>query len=275
MQPYPILTSRIRHQWLPVGLAVLVLATGHAAPAIPEPPVVFYGQVTPASPPPDLTTVSFTLSGNSEALTTATPARVVTIDGASWYIISIPFETRTVSGGPSLTTTPGTLALTAANTTYNVTAKLGTTNATLPTGKTTLTYGAPSQGLIDRIDLNLGGETFAQWSQRIFGNQVSQTTDADGDGRTNYEEYLAGTDPRNADSRLTVRSFSPLPGGGFNLTWDTIAGKSYSVERSTSLAPNQWSILQSGIQGDGALKSFSDTNPGPAIRLFYRVSVSQ
>lgn len=242
--------------------------------AIPEPPVVYYGQVTPAAPAPDISAVSFTLTGNSEIVTTATPARVVTIEGASWFIVSIPFETRSVSGSPALTATPGTLALTAANTTYTVSAKVGTTNATLPTGKTTLIYGVPTQGLIERIDLSLGGETFAQWSQRLFGSLVSQTDDADGDGRTNYEEYLAGTDPKNANSRLTVKTFAPLPGGGLTLTWDTVTGKTYSVERSTSLSPNQWTVLQPNVQGDGTIKSYSDTNPGTATRLFYRIAVS-
>lgn len=244
-----------------------------AAPAIPEPPVVIYGQVTPSSPALDLANVTFTLTGNSETLTTPQPVQIVTVESQSYYILKIPFETRTIIGGPALTATPNTLALPAADTTYTVTAKIGTTTATLPTGKTTLLYSAQRQGIIDRIDLTLGGETYAQWSQRIFGSLVSQTGDADGDGRTNYEEYLAGTDPKNATSRLTIKTFSPLPGGGMSITWETITGKTYRIERSSSLSPNQWTSLQDNIQGDGTTKSFSDANPGNAPRLFYRVAV--
>ncbi len=72
-----------------------------------EPPVMFYGQVTPASPAPDLSTVTFTFAGNAETLTTAAPARVVSIEGTRWFIVSIPFESRTVQGGPALAASPG------------------------------------------------------------------------------------------------------------------------------------------------------------------------
>jgi hypothetical protein len=69
----------------------------YSQPAIPEPPAILYGQVSAASPAPDLSTLSITLTGDSETLTTATPTRVVTVDGTSWFIVSIPFETRTVT----------------------------------------------------------------------------------------------------------------------------------------------------------------------------------
>jgi hypothetical protein len=95
-----------------------------------------------------------------------------------------------------------------------------------------------------------------------------------GDGRTNYEEYLAGTDPQNPNSRLTIASFAPLPGGCLTLTWDTVSGKTYTVQRSSTLTPNQWTTLQTNIAGDGSTKSFTDTNPGSATRLFYRIAVT-
>lgn len=98
---------------------------------------------------------------------------------------------------PALTATPNTPALTAATTVYTITAKIGPSNATFPTDKTTLIYGAATQGLINLVGLSLGAETFDQCSQRIFGSIVSHTDDADGDDRSNYEEYLAGTDPQN------------------------------------------------------------------------------
>lgn len=271
---FPALTESVLRAVPAVLCSWLGTATTLSAQGIPEPPIVFYGQVTASPPAPDLSMITFTLTGNSEILTTPTPVQIVTVESQSYYIVQIPFETRTVAGGPALTPTPNTLALPAAETTYTVTAKVGTTAATLPTGKTTLIYSAQSQGLIDRIDLSLGGETYEQWSQRIFGSLVSKTDDADGDGRTNYEEYLAGTDPKNANSRLTVKTFTPLPGGGMSFTWDTITGKTYRIERSTSLTPSQWSVLQDNIEGDGTLKTFSDSAPASDPHQFYRIAVT-
>ncbi len=240
-------------------------------PGIPEPPVVLYGRIISAQPAPDPATVSFMLTGSSEAVTTATPARVVTVEGVNWFVVSIPFETRSVQGDPVLTATPGTLALTPADTTYAVSAKVGNASATLPAGAETLLYSAQRQGLIERIDLSLGSETFEAWSQRLFGGQVSPAADADGDGQTNYQEYLAGTDPKNPQSHLALTSFMPAPGGGFTFTWDSVAGKVYRVERSTGAG--SWSPVGQSLTGTGGPLSFTDNNPGEGSRLFYRVTV--
>ena len=257
-------------------LAVMLACGGaQAAPALPEPPVILYGQVSPSSPAPDLATVSLTLTGNGESLTTPAPAQVVAVDSQSFYLVRVPFETRSIQGGPTLAATLGTLALTNTATSYTLTAKVGNQNATLPAGSTTLTYGTQQQGLVQRIDLTLGGETYDQWSQRLFGSLVSQTADADGDGRTNYQEYLAGTNPTDPNSRLAVTAFAPGPGGGFSLTWETQAGKTYRVERATNLDPGAWTVLQGGISGDGSSKTFTDPNPGTAPRLFYRIVVGE
>ena len=58
--------------------------------------------------------------------------------------------------------------------------------------------------------------------------------DADGDGASNAAEYLAGTDPRDAGSvfRIWVEA---APGGGDELVFAAVAGRSYRIEQSSDL----------------------------------------
>jgi parallel beta-helix repeat protein len=99
--------------------------------------------------------------------------------------------------------------------------------------------------------------------------------DPDHDGMTNWQEWIAGTDPTNPASVLRMLA----PGGvtkapGIIVTWESVGGKTYSLERSTNLG-NQpaFSLLQSNIVGQWGTTTYTDTNavgPGP---FFYRVGV--
>jgi hypothetical protein len=101
-------------------------------------------------------------------------------------------------------------------------------------------------------------------------------TDPDGDGMNNWQEWRCQTDPTDALSVL--RLLPPLmtnnPPGGVILTWQSVAGISYSVERSTNLAaPLSFFPVAPDIPGLAGTTSCQDTNaagPGP---FFYRVVV--
>jgi hypothetical protein len=68
--------------------------------------------------------------------------------------------------------------------------------------------------------------------------------DADGDGLTNAQEYHAGTDPQNAASTLRLTVVAPGAGGCCPvLEWDAMAGRSYTVLSSSTLAAPQWEKL--------------------------------
>lgn len=144
-------------------VASLLLSTIQApaqTPALPEPPVVLYGRVTtaPSGLPAIPTSVVWTVDGNSESVTVSDfETRVVS--GETFYISRLPFETRAVSGGGSLNATPNTLALVPGSPTYSLTVTVNGAAANLTPGTETFTYGAASQGRMDRIDLVLGDVT--------------------------------------------------------------------------------------------------------------------
>lgn len=243
-----------------------------SVPAIPAPDVVFYGLVTNGGAAVAPTGVVWAVSGNSEAVTFSN-STVVVINGSAFYISRVKFEQR-VLGGTGLTPTAGYLSLTDSATSYARTATVDGQAAALPPGKGSFSMGAGLLGLVERIDLVVGGEeTFEQWSQRIFGRLVDPNGDEDGDGDTNYEEYVAGTDPKDPRSRFSVRGFRPLPGGGFEMRWEGVSNRTYLVERSFSLISNSWVTVMGPTNSQGGEILFSDTSLTNVVRAFYRILV--
>ena len=67
------------------------------------------------------------------------------------------------------------------------------------------------------------------------------TYDYDGDGVTNFNEWLALTSPADATSYLRVTQ-TTITGNTLNVTFPTVVGRNYSLEATTSLAaPITWS----------------------------------
>ena len=97
-------------------------------------------------------------------------------------------------------------------------------------------------------------------------------TDADGDGMTNLAEYLAGTDPRSIASYLRVDSILATPGNGVQLTWGSVAGRLYTILRSTSL-PNGFVPIAIHLQATPAQNMFIDSTATNAPAYFYRLQV--
>jgi hypothetical protein len=63
--------------------------------------------------------------------------------------------------------------------------------------------------------------------------------DADLDGFSNLQEYIAGTNPQNATSLLHVDSLTPVI-GSVELRFEAVAGKSYTVLYCEDLIDGIW-----------------------------------
>jgi hypothetical protein len=95
--------------------------------------------------------------------------------------------------------------------------------------------------------------------------------DTDGDGMNNWQEWICLTSPTNALSVLRLLSAAPAD-TNVTLTWQSVAGASYYLLRSTNLAA--WSafrLLATNLAGQPGTTSYTDTNAAGLSPLYYRV----
>jgi hypothetical protein len=268
------------------GLSLLVLLGAGPAmadiPAIPEPGLVMYGAVattnTAGGGPLASGSIKWTVTGNSSS--SSVSSMIVGVNGQFFYIARLPFETRQL-GTTSFATTENTLAFTAAGATYARAATVNGNRAAISFSSSghlaAFPFGAANRGSVERVDLlvstGTAAETFSQWALRIFGTaSVDPNADPDGDGMTNYQEYLAGTNPLDKTSALAIYDIRPDPRGGIVISWQSAANKTYSVLRSTNL-DKAFAPLRTGIAASPSTTEFYDaTAVGPGD-YFYRIEL--
>lgn len=121
------------------------------------------------------------------------------------------------------------------------------------------------------IDANHNGISDA-WENHYFGSagaDRTQFTDSDGDGMSDYAEFIAGTNPTNAASKFIFVS-AAVQTNHVQLKWSVVPGRLYQLESSTNLA--DWLPLTDWQQAVTSPMSYSGTNAATGMR-FFRVDV--
>jgi hypothetical protein len=103
-----------------------------------------------------------------------------------------------------------------------------------------------------------------EWRIKFFGSTTNPDADAmadpDGDHVPNWKEFLAGTDPTNPDSKLELHRPNVRPDHrGLSLQWLTAPGKIYVVETAPSVDATVWTVVATGIVGDGNFHEIVDS----------------
>jgi hypothetical protein len=94
-------------------------------------------------------------------------------------------------------------------------------------------------------DLSTNGGIPAWWSDFYFGGAVDPAADPDGDGYTIAQEYVLGTAPNDASSRLQV--FAQFAGGGARITfWPCLGNRNYQLLHADTLGAGNWQLLPLG-----------------------------
>jgi hypothetical protein len=95
--------------------------------------------------------------------------------------------------------------------------------------------------------------------------------DPDRDGMNNWQEWVCGTCPTNAQSVLRMVSAVPTASNA-TVTWRSVAGVNYFLERTANpVAP--FTLLATNILGQAGTTSYGDTNAAGKGPFFYRVGI--
>ena len=95
--------------------------------------------------------------------------------------------------------------------------------------------------------------------------------DEDGDGMSNAQEDISGTNPLSRASRLQVTELNRPNPSGFRVTWSSVPGKTYRVQASNTLIETSFVDISGDIAASaGATTSFEDV-AATGERKFYRV----
>ena len=108
------------------------------------------------------------------------------------------------------------------------------------------------------------------WEQQYF-NTISPTsdTDTDGDGFTNLDEFIAGTNPTNANSLFNINVLGS--NNNFIIQWNAVDNKIYNVFINNDLRFGEFS----NISGDlpYPVNSYTDSVQRTENRQYYKLEV--
>jgi hypothetical protein len=128
-------------------------------------------------------------------------------------------------------------------------------------------YGSASEG-VHSNDVTFSGGGGA--SRAVIGRAIGNG-DRDGDGATDWEEYLAGTSATNGLDYFQVGE-SLAKTGGLVIRWDSITGRWYTVSANTNLAA-KWTDVYTA-SGTGVEMSYTNP-PSGSPTDFLRVRVQK
>jgi hypothetical protein len=119
--------------------------------------------------------------------------------------------------------------------------------------------------------------TQENWRLAYFGTISNSGIAADsadpyGVGMSNLQEFQAGTDPTSWSGVLQISQLQ-VSGSDMLVSFASVAGKTYRVDRSDTLQNGSWVTVQDNIAGTGATIQITDSGGAGAGRHFYRVVV--
>jgi hypothetical protein len=115
------------------------------------------------------------------------------------------------------------------------------------------------------------------WQIKWFGSVTvpgsGPNNDPDGDGLSNLQEYLAGTDPTSTTSALRITAVERI-GADIRVSFTSVVGKSYRLERC-NVVGGAWTNIVDNLPGSSSIQQATDIAGATRSAGFYRVSLVQ
>ncbi len=147
--------------------------------------------------------------------------------------------------------------------------------ATSPFEKKNERVAVPDGAVRIQFGLASGGGLDVLGTMVIDDLSVSVVTnDSDGDGMTDADEVIAGTNP--ADPNSVLKASLVKEAGGYRVTWASVPGKEYAVEFAKNPLGAEFLPLpaaQSIPASEGPATSFLDTTAAATGTGYYRVKL--
>lgn len=124
------------------------------------------------------------------------------------------------------------------------------------------------------MSVSTNGRDNTDGNTRIFVDDSEDPPPAagtDGDGASDVSEFIAGTNPDDRLSNLRVEEIARAPGGDLTIQWQSVGGKTYILQASTTLQGGEWTTVSIGIPAAGAFTCY--TLPFATSHGFFRVIV--
>lgn len=268
-------------------LALSAACAAFAASAIPQAPVITYGLVRDPYGTPLTKASSATLELVRNAARDGTVYARASVGDSGIPGMNYRLSLEIDSSGPTRANAV------CAGTEMFVAAALGGNAATLSPAAV---FTTPAQGTRQRLDFSTGTDSdgdglpdeWERWVIEVAGRGSGadgQATDADvaafrpdgdadGDGMTNLQEFLAGTDPFTATDLFKIESFEVLPGTGrARLVFTSAADRSYRVVMAET--PGEpWTPVATTRTEGAALAYESYKGTGRCITVYVDASLA-
>jgi hypothetical protein len=108
------------------------------------------------------------------------------------------------------------------------------------------------------------------WEIQYSGDPVNMLAggDDDGDGVSNLDEFIAGSNPTDGTSVFAIDDIASAGSSAVVMKWSTISGRIYSVYSHTDLSTPWPTSAIYQVEGDGSVKSYTNIVSTGELRFF-------